>query len=411
MGVDSGPSFGRVRLFTPTLEATVKLADSPIEQTAIRTDLGAIFVSLELSTTKWVVSSIQPGRQKISKHEVKAGETDALFALFGKLQAEALAREHKLYPIITIQEAGFDAFWVHRVLVNRGIESHVVDPASIAVPRRRRNAKTDKVDGLAQLRTLLSYKRGEPRMCSMVVPPSVEEEDRRRISRERKVLKGECIEHCNRIKGLLSAQGIRDYDPELRSRRTKLEGLTTGDGRDLTPLLKAQILRELDRLELVLEQLQAVERARDAQHEACLATGVPAMLLKVKGIGAEIAEILHAEAFYRHFGNRRQLGAYAGLAPTPWQSGKVDREQGVSKAGNPRLRRILVQLAWLWLRHQPDSDLSRWFHDRVNRSNGRQKKTLIVALARKLLVALWRYIAHGVVIEGAVMKAAPAKPA
>jgi transposase len=400
-----------MRLFTPTLEATVKLTDSATEQTAIRTDLGAIFVSLELSTTSWVVTSIQPGRQRLSGHALKAGETDALWALFGKLQAEALAREKKLYPIITIQEAGYDAFWLHRMLVNKGIESHVVDAASIAVPRRRRNAKTDKVDGVALLRTLLSFKRGEPRLCSMVVPPTPEEEDRRRISRERKVLKGECIEHCNRIKGLLSAQGIRDYAPELRSRRARLEALRTADGRALPAHVKAQILRELDRLELVFEQIAAVERERDAQHEACTGTEVQAMLRALKGIGAEIAEILHAEAFYRHFGNRRQLGSYAGLAATPWRSGKVAREQGVSKAGNPRLRRILVQLAWLWLRHQPDSALSRWFHDRVNRANGRQKKTLIVALARKLLVALWRYVAHGVVIEGAAMKTAPAKSA
>lgn len=387
----------------------MKLADLSIEQTAIRTDLGAIFISLELSTTKWVVSSIQPGRQKISKHEVKARDTLALWELFAKVQAEALAREKKDYPIITIQEAGYDAFWIHRVLTDKGIESHVVDPASIAVPRKRRNAKTDGIDGLALLRTLLSFKRGEPRMCSMVAPPTPDEEDRRRTSRERKVLKGACTEHCNRIKGLLSAQGIGDYDPRLRSRRARLEDLRTGDGRVLPPRLKAQVLRELDRLELVLAQIEAVEQERDTQHQTCDEADAPAMLLALKGIGPEIAEVLHAEAFYRHFGNRRQLGAYAGLAPTPWQSGKVDREQGVSKAGNPRLRRILVQLAWLWLRHQPDSALSLWFHDRVNKANGRQKKTLIVALARKLLVALWRYVAHGVVIEGAVMKTTPAQ--
>ena len=398
-----------MRLLTPTLEATVKLALSATEPTAIRTDLGAIFVSLELSTTRWVITSIQQGRQRVSKHEVKAGAADALWALFGKLQAEALAREKTLYPIVTIQEAGFDGFWVHRLLVGRGIESHVVDPASIAVPRKRRNAKTDRVDGLALLRTLLAFKRGEPRMCAMVVPPTPAEEDRRRISRERKVLKGECIEHGNRIKGLLSAQGIRDYDPELRSRRARLEELATGDGRALPPQLKAQIRRELDRLELVLAQIAAVAQEREARHAACTATDVPAMLLALKGIGAESAEILYAEAFYRQFGNRRQLGAYAGLAATPWKSGTVDREQGVSKAGNPRLRRILVQLAWLWLRHQPGSALSRWFHGRVNQANGRQKKTLIVALARKLLVALWRYVAHGVVIDGAVMKSAAAR--
>ena len=387
----------------------MKLADLPIEQTAIRTDLGAIFVSLELSTRTWLVSSIQPGRQKISKHEVKAGEVDALMALFGRFRSEALSRQGRVYPIIAIQEAGYDGFWVHRVLEDRGVESHVVDPASIAVPRRRRNAKTDKVDGLALLRTLMAYKRGEPRVCAMAVPPTVDEEDRRRISRERKVLKGEIIEHCNRIKGLLRAQGIAGYDPELKSRRKRLEGLTTGDGRALPPHLKAQIVREIDRLELVLMQLETVEAERDAQLAASDATDAPAMLLALKGLGAETAEILCAEAFYRSFANRRQLGSYAGFAATPWKSGKIDREQGVSKAGNPRLRRVLVQLAWLWLRHQPDSKLSRWFHKRVEQANGRQKKTLIVALARKLLIALWRYVAHGVVIEGAVMKTAPVK--
>jgi transposase len=393
------------------MEATVKLAHFPIEQTAIRTDLGAIFVSLELSTRSWLVSSIQPGRSKLSKHEVKAGDVDALMALFGRFRAEALSREKRLYPIVSIQEAGYDGFWIHRVLQDRGIESHVVDPASIAVPRKRRNAKTDKVDGQALLRTLMAFKRGEPRVCAMAVPPTPDEEDRRRISRERKVLRNEVIEHCNRIKGLLRSQGIGDYDPELKSRRARLEGVRTGDGRDLPAHLKAQISRELDRLELVMEQIAAVEQERDARLATSSDTDAPAMLFGLKGIGAESAEILHAEAFYRRFANRRQLGAYAGLAPTPWKSGKIDREQGVSKARNPRLRRILIQLAWLWLRHQPDSALSRWFHERVAQANGRHKKTLVVALARKLLVALWRYVAHGVVIEGAVMKPASAKAA
>ena len=159
----------------------------------------------------------------------------------------------------------------------------------------------------------------------------------------------------------------------------------------------------------MLAQLAAIEQERDARHQACGSTEAPALLLALKGIGGESAEILQAEAFYRQFANRRQVGSYAGLAPTPWQSGTVDREQGVSKAGNPRLRRVLVQLAWLWLRHQPDSALSRWFHDRVAGAGGRQKKTLIVALARKLLVALWRYVTQGVVIEGAVMKSDPAR--
>ena len=182
-----------------------------------------------------------------------------------------------------------------------------------------------------------------------------------------------------------------------------------GDGRTLPTHLKIQISRELDRLELLLDQIKLAEAERDgllAESQAA-APELPArMLLEFKGIGAECAAILWLEALFRHFDNRRQLASYAGLAPTPWQSGSLDREQGVSKAGNPRLRAILIELAWLWLRHQPQSALALWFKERVKRNGGRMKKTTIVALARKLLVALWKYVTAGVVIEGAVMKAA-----
>ena len=185
-------------------------------------------------------------------------------------------------------------------------------------------------------------------------------------------------------------------------------GLRTGDGRPLPKHLKAQISRELDRLELLLEQIKAAEIERDALLAAqqVAAPASAAMLLDIKGIGPEFATILWSEGLFRHFDNRRQIASYAGLAPTPWQSGSVDREQGVSKAGNPRLRSTLIQLAWLWLRHQPQSVLALWFEERVRRNGGRLKKTTIVALARKLLVALWKYVTAGVVIEGAVMKAA-----
>lgn len=187
----------------------------------------------------------------------------------------------------------------------------------------------------------------------------------------------------------------------------RLEELRTGDGRDLPPHLKAQILRELDRLELTLAQIKAVEAERDAalaeepQHREMPATAK--MLLGIKGIGPEFAALLWSEGLFRHFDNRRQVAAYAGLAPTPWQSGAVSREQGVSRAGNPRLRSTMIQLAWLWLGHQPQSALTRWFRERVERNGGRLRKTAIVALARKLLVALWKYVSSGVVIEGAAM--------
>ncbi len=380
---------------------------------AIRSNLGAIFVSLELSRSTWLITSLSPGAgEKMSKHSVPAGDICALLARFSELKQKTFARTGKSFPIIIIQEAGLDGFWIHRVLQKEGIESHVVDPASIATSRRRRRAKTDRIDGEALLRALLAYKRGEPRVCAMVKAPTPEEEDRRRLCRERKVLTTERVQHVNRIKGLLFCQGVSGYEPLRRNRRQRLDELKTGDGRLLPDHLKAQISRELDRLELLLEQIKAVEAERNALFAAAKAaasTPTPApvaMLLDIRGIGPEFAAVLWMEAFFRSFANRKQVAAYAGLAPTPWQSGSVDREQGVSKAGNPRLRTTLIQLAWLWLRHQPQSALALWFKERVTRNGGRYKKTTIVALARKLLVALWKYVTAGVVIEGAVMKAA-----
>jgi len=222
---------------------------------------------------------------------------------------------------------------------------------------------------------------------------------------ERKALITERVRHSNRIKGLLFAQGISKYEPLRRDRRARLAALRTGDGRELPAHLKAQISRELDRLELLLEQLKAVEAERDAllAQEQVHANAPAGMLLKLKGIGPEFAAILWSEGLFRHYDNRRQLAAYAGLAPTPWQSGQIDREQGVSKAGNPRLRVALIQLSWLWLQHQSQSALARWFEARVARNGGRLRKSTIVALARKLLVALWKYVNAGVAIEGAVL--------
>jgi len=387
------------------------VAHQPEAPGTIRSDLGAIFVSLELSRSTWLITSLSPcAGEKMSKHGVAAGDIGALLARFSEFKQKAFARTGRSFPIIVIQEAGLDGFWIHRVLQSEGIESHVVDPASIATSRRRRRAKTDRIDGEALLRALLAYKRGEPRVCAMVKAPTPEEEDRRRLSRERKTLIGERVEHVNRIKGLLFCQGVSDYEPLRRNRRQRLDELKTGDGRALPDHLKAQISRELDRLELLLEQIKAVEAGQNTLFAAAKAeapTPAPVtMLLDIKGIGPEFAAILWMEAFFRSFANRKQIAAYAGLAPTPWQSGAVNREQGVSKSGNPRLRTTLIQLAWLWLRHQPQSALALWFKERVTRNGGRFKKTTIVALARKLLVALWKYVTAGIVIEGAVMKAA-----
>ncbi|MDO9713855.1 IS110 family RNA-guided transposase [Paracraurococcus lichenis] len=378
-------------------------------QPALQVNLAAIFVSLELSRSAWLVTSLSPGGgEKMSKHSVRGGDVVGLLDQFAKLRTTAEARTGKVFPIIVIQEAGLDGFWIHRVLEREGIESHVVDAASILTSRRRRRAKTDRIDGEALLRTLLAYKRGEPRVCSMVRAPSAEEEDRRRLCRERKTLVAEQVEHVSRIKGMLFAQGIHGYEPLHRDRRQQLKELTTGDGRPLPAHLEAQIGRELDRLELLLQQIKAVEAERD-DLLAPVSSAAPApvaALAKLKGIGPEFAAVLWLECFFRSFDNRRQVAAYAGLAPTPWQSGSVQHEQGLSKTGNPRLRTMMVQLAWLWLRNQPTSELSLWFRERVARAGGRGKKRAIVALARKLLVALWKLASHGVIIKGAVMKAA-----
>ena len=390
------------------------------EPTAIRTQFGAIFISLELSRSTWLITSLTPGGgEKMSKHCVAAGDVAGLLGRFAALNGKALARTGKRYPLIVIQEAGLDGFWIHRVLESEGIESHVVDAASIATSRRRRRPKTDKIDGEALLRALLAYKRGEPRVCAMVHAPSPEEEDQRRLSRERKTLIAERIQHVNRIKGLLFSQGVADYQPLRRDRRRRLDVLSTGDGRALPPHLKRQISRELDRLELLMEQIRTVEAERDAllaraadedQTAAAQARTnamrPPEKLMALRGIGADFAAVLWSEGLCRTFSNRRQVAAYGGLAPTPWRSGSIVHEQGVSESGNPRLRTMMIQLAWLWPRHQPQSALARWFREHNARKSGRERKTAIVALARKLLVALWKYVNAGVVIEGALLKVA-----
>jgi transposase len=380
------------------------------EPAAIRTDLGAIFVSLELSRSTWLITSLSPGAgEKLSKHSVTSADVAGLLARFAQLKQKALARLGRDFPIICIQEAGLDGFWIHRLLQSQGIESWVVDPASIAVSRRRRRAKTDKIDGEALIRTLLAYKRGEPRVCAMVRAPTPEEEDLRRLCRERRTLTAERVEHVNRIKGLLFAQGIFDYEPLRRDRRRRLDELTTGDGRALPAHLKQQIIRELDRLELLIAHVKAVEAERDALLAARRETdptSPAASLPRLKGIGEEFAAVLWLEGLFKSFDNRRQVAAYAGLAPSPWRSGKIDHEQGVSKAGNPRLRTTMIQLSWLWLRHQPSSALTLWFLERVKQNKGRIRRVMIVALARKLLVALWKYVVTGVLPEGAELKAA-----
>jgi transposase len=216
----------------------------------------------------------------------------------------------------------------------------------------------------------------------------------------------ERIEHVNRIKGLLASQGIFGCEPMHKDFRNRFEDLRTGDGRPLGPRLKAEIIRELERIDLVLRQIATVEAERDAlvQPDDIHAEAPAAVLMKLKGIGPESAAVLWLEGLFRRFANRRQLAAYAGLTPSPWQSGSIDREQGIARSGNPRLRTTMVELAWLWLRYQPDPVLSGWFRERVGSERGRIRRITIVALARKLLVALWRYTTRGELPKGAALK-------
>jgi transposase len=370
---------------------------------AARDDYARCLVSLELSRSTWLVTAVAPDSEKLSKHQVEGGDADALLSLLGRLKAGTEQRLGRPVQIVTIQEAGLDGFWLHRRLERHGTLSYIVEPASIAVPRRHRRAKTDRIDGEVLIRTLAAWLRSEPRVCSMVHPPSPEEEDRRRLTREREELITERVRLVNRIKGLLFGQGIRDYQPLHRDRWQRLEALTTGDGRPLPEHLATELRRMLERVDLVCRQLEAVEQERDSM---AVAAEPVAALLRLKGIGPEIAARLWLEALFRSFGNRRQVAAYAGLTPTPWQSGDSDREQGIGKSGNPRLRTTMIELAWLWLRHQPGSALSQWFRERVGDRRGRGRMVAIVAVARKLLIALWRYTTQGVLPKGAELKAA-----
>jgi len=378
--------------------------DQPQSQawTAARSDDATVFVALELSASQWLVAANLPGSDKVSKHAMAAWRPEALLRLLRRWRSQAEKRAGGGVKVTVIQEAGRDGFSVHRLLEEAGFESWVVDPASIAVNRRKRRVKTDGIDVEKLLQTVMAWARGERMVCSMVRPPTLAQEDERRLSRERERLKKERDQHIVRIKSLLALHGITGYEPRRRDRRQGLEALRTPSARLLPPRAKAEIVRELDRLEMVAGQLVLVEKERDA---TVAAAGDGAMPLdRLRGIGPETAAVLTQEAFFRNFSNRRQVAAYSGLTPSPWQSGAIARDQGISKAGNPRLRRVMVEAAWMWQRHQPNSALSRWFRARVGDAKGRLRRMMITALARKLLVALWRYATQGVIPEGAVFK-------
>jgi transposase len=292
---------------------------------------------------------------------------------------------------------GYDGFWLHRQLEAHGVRNYVIDPASLQVDRRARRVKTDRIDAERLLRSLMAYLRGEPKVWSVVRVPSVAEEDARRLHRERDRLVLERVQHVNRIKGLCALHGIYDYHPMRPQAMARLEQLRTAQGGELPPRLKSEIKRELHRLKLVIEMITTLEAERDAivddETSAHLNAEKIRNLHKLKSIGAEFAAVLVGEIFHRSFNNRCQLASYIGVTPSPFQSGSTAREGGISKAGNRKGRTTGIELAWLWLRYQPDSDLSIWFRACVGTMKGRIRRITIVALARKLLVG------YGVILK------------
>ena len=368
-----------------------------------------IIGALELSEKKWVLAVQLPGVKRHSRHVMEA-RGDELCAFVDRLKARSAAAGHEIERVILTHEAGRDGFWLARFLERRGIEVHVMQPSSLPVDRRARRAKTDIIDVEMLLRTLMAWLRGEPRVCSMVPIPSEADEEARRAYREREDLTGERRSIVNKIGGILATLGVKGFKALRRDRRQQLTSLRQPDGDPVPQMARARIERLLDRLELVLKLIEQVEAVRDAvlkkEAPADKAEQMIRSLTELRSIGPDFATLLVREAFVRKFRNRRALGGYVGLGGTPYSSGGSEREQGIGKDGNRRLRAAMVELAWMWLRWQPDSALSIWFRARVAQIGGRIKKIMIVALARKLLVALWRYVTDGVIPDGARMKTA-----
>jgi transposase len=369
-------------------------------------EYATVYVAFELSKANWQLGIIVPGAEKMSRYRVEGGNLAELSSVLARARARA-EQLGKLVRVVSCYEAGLDGHWLHRWLTSNGILNYEIDASSIEVNRRARRAKTDRIDLAQLMRAFLAYLRGEPRVCSMVRVPTPEDEDRKRRTRERERLLKERTGHSNRIKGLLHGQGIRDAMPLKPSFLSDLERMRTGDGRALPPPLREEIHREHEWLLLVHKQIKALEAENTAAHRAPAKGSVEAkvvQLAQLRAIGPQIAQVLANEVFYRDFRNRRQVGSCVGLTDTPYNSGASRRQQGISKAGNHRARTTAIELAWLWLRHQPGSELSRWFRERVGKVKGRIRKIAIVALARKLMVALWRYLETGLVPTGAAMR-------
>jgi transposase len=363
-----------------------------------------LIVALELSGKSWEVGAVVPGVVRRPRRRLAARDMAGLLTSIERWKVEAKSAGRVVRRVVLTYEAGRDGFWIARYLLAQGIEVHVMHPASIPVDRRSRRAKTDRIDLDMLLRTFLAWLRGEPRVCSMVRIPSEAEEDMRRPGRERERLVRERLQVENRMENLLCLHGVTGFKPRLRKAPERLEAVRSFAGAPLPEKTMAELKRLMARHRLASEQLREIEAERDQ-----VATAVEPdqagqkiqHLTRIVSLGQETATLLVRELFCRAFRDRRALASFVGLTGTPFRSGGMEREQGIGKNGNARVRRILMQLAWRWLRFQPESALSRWFAERTAGAKGRIRKVMIVALARKLLIALWRYLETGEVPAGA----------
>ncbi len=362
-----------------------------------------LYLAIELSMGKWVLA-FGDGQQK-RQWTIPARDLGSLLQKI--VEARAYFKMEEPTRLVSCYEAGRDGFWLHRFLGAHGIDNLVMDAASIEVPRRHRRRKTDCLDAAGLLRVLIRYDRGEHEVLSTVVVPSEAHEDRRRLHRERERLLKERTQHVNRMKGDLITIGLMIRIDRHFARR--LEEAQTWDGKPLPGQLKQTLLREYQRWVLVCEQIKELEtqQRQAVHHESSACMEKLRALIRLKSINIAGGWPLVMEVFgWRQFRNRKELGGFSGLTPTPYNSGGSEREQGISKAGNRRIRTLMVELAWMWLRWQPHSQLSRWYENRFGGGGKRMRKLGIVALARKLLIALWHYLEHGVVPQGAEFKRA-----
>jgi transposase len=369
-------------------------------QTNDTTNSQNLYMALELSNAQWKLGFTTGLGQAPRLRSLEARD---LFSLEKEIN---LAKERfslvESCMVMSCYEAGRDGFWLHRYLQTRGVNSLVVDSASIEVNRRFRRAKTDRMDVGKLLTMLVRYHGGEKKVWSVVNPPSVEVEDQRQLHRELMSLKRERTHHINRIKGLLASQGV--VMPMKADFLEQLKAVHLWDGSPLPSALNMRLLREYERYEKVQEQVRQLEKER---LEAIRTSTSPVMeqvrqLLILKGIGLNSAWLYVMEFFsWRNFRNRRELGSLAGLTPTPYQSGESSKERGISKAGNKPIRAMAIEIAWAWLRFQPKSALSLWYQERFAQGSSRIRRIGIVALARRLLVALWQYLETGILPEGA----------